>query len=161
MASASHYDVLGLVGDGKNASTEEIKRAYKSAALRCHPDKNGGDVAAFVAVNRAFETLSDPALRRAYDAALTSRLRQVVVSDEIDLEDMDVEDAEASGTGTAPADEGGGREASADARYSYPCRCGDRYELDAEDLHADFEFVDVPCASCSLFTRVRYGPADE
>ena len=66
-----------------------------------------------------------------------------------------------SGTGTATADEGGGREASADARYSYPCRCGDRYELDAEDLHADFEFVDVPCASCSLFTRVRYGPADE
>ena len=161
MASASHYDVLGLVGDGKNASTEEIKRAYKSAALRCHPDKNGGDVAAFVAVNRAFETLSDPALRRAYDAALTSRLRQVVVSDEIDLEDMDGEDAEGSGTGTATADEGGGREASADARYSYPCRCGDRYELDAEDLHADFEFVDVPCASCSLFTRVRYGPADE
>ena len=68
MASTSHYDVLGLVGEGKSASTEEIKRAYKSAALRCHPDKNGGDVAAFVAVNRAFETLSDPASRRAYDA---------------------------------------------------------------------------------------------
>ena len=159
MASASHYDVLGLVGDGKNASTEEIKRAYKSAALRCHPDKNGGDVAAFVAVNRAFETLSDPASRRAYDAALTSRQRQVVVSDEIDLEDMDVEDAEAPGTGTATADEGGGHETIA-TRYSYPCRCGDRYELDAEDLHADFDFVDVPCASCSLFTRVRYGPSD-
>ena len=64
MALASHYDVLGLVGEGKSASTEEIKRAYKSAALRCHPDKNGGDVAAFVAVNRAFETLSDPAAQR-------------------------------------------------------------------------------------------------
>ena len=160
MASASHYDVLGLVGEGKSASTEENKRAYKSAALRCHPDKNGGDVAAFVAVNRAFETLSDPASRRAYDAALTSRQRQVVVSDEIDLEDMDVEDAEAPGTGTAnDLDEGGGHEAIA-TRYSYPCRCGDRYELDAEDLHVDFDFVDVPCASCSLFTRVRYGPSD-
>ena len=160
MASASHYDVLGLVGEGKSASTEEIKRAYKSAALRCHPDKNGGDVAAFVAVNRAFETLSDPASRRAYDAALTSRQRQVVVSDEIDLEDMDVADAEAPGTGTAnDLDEGGGHEAIA-TRYSYPCRCGDRYELDAEDLHADFDFADVPCASCSLFTRVRYGPSD-
>ena len=146
MASTSHYDVLGLVGEGKNASTEEIKRAYKSAALRCHPDKNGGDVAAFVAVNRAFETLSDPASRRAYDAALTSRLRQVVVSDEIDLEDMDVEEAGPPVTRT---------------RYSYPCRCGDRYEVDGEDLHEDFEFVDVPCASCSLFTRVRYGPLDE
>ena len=72
-----------------------------------------------------------------------------------------VEDAEAPGTGTAnDLDEGGGHEAIA-TRYSYPCRCGDRYELDAEDLHVDFDFVDVPCASCSLFTRVRYGPADE
>ena len=33
MASASHYDVLGLVGDGKNASTEEIKRAYKLSLI--------------------------------------------------------------------------------------------------------------------------------
>ena len=74
--------------------------------MRCHPDKNGGDVAAFVAVNRAFETLSDPASRRAYDAALTSRLRQVVVSDEIDLEDMDVEEAGPPVTRTT-AGEGG------------------------------------------------------
>jgi diphthamide biosynthesis protein 4 len=165
MASTSHYDVLGLVGEGKNASTEEIKRAYKSAALRCHPDKNGGDVAAFVAVNRAFETLSDPASRRAYDAALTSRLRQVVVSDEIDLEDMDVEEAGPPVTRTT-AGEGGDPDFDlgwdeTPLRYTYPCRCGDRYEVDGEDLHEDFDFVDVPCASCSLFTRVRYVQADE
>ena len=165
MASPSHYDVLGLVGEGNKASTEEIKRAYKSAALRCHPDKNGGDVAAFVAVNRAFETLSDPASRRAYDAALTSRLRQVVVSDEIDLEDMDVEKAGPPETRTT-AGEGGdpdfdGARDETPSRYAYPCRCGDRYEVTGEDLHEDFDFVDVPCASCSLFTRVRYGPADE
>jgi diphthamide biosynthesis protein 4 len=173
MPSASHYDILGL--PDLNASTEAIKRAYKSAALRCHPDKNGGDVSSFVLVNRAFETLSDPSARLAYDAALTARRRQVVVSDEIELEDMDVHveggEDEDGAVGLRA------NEASIDENdtstektkknklklrktYSCPCRCGDRHELISTDLHDDFDFVDVPCASCSSFVRVRYGKGD-
>ena len=89
----------------------------------------------------------------------------MVVSDEIDIEDMDVEEAGPPVTRTT-AGEGGDPDFDlgwdeTPLRYTYPCRCGDRYEVDGEDLHEDFDFVDVPCASCSLFTRVRYVQADE
>ena len=60
----SHYDTLGLRRD---ANAEQIKKAYKQAALRHHPDRGGSD-AAFEAVNEAFEVLSDKQKKRQYDA---------------------------------------------------------------------------------------------
>jgi hypothetical protein len=65
------YAVLGVSED---ASQKEIKEAYRKRALECHPDRadDGEEAAAkeeFVQVRKAFEVLSDPEKREAYDAA--------------------------------------------------------------------------------------------
>ena len=154
-STPSHYDVLG-VPEASSASTESIKRAYKSLALSLHPDR-GGDADAFVRVTRAWEVLRDARERRAYDAHLAARRRRVVVSDEVDLEDMRREEEEPAGEEEREGADAEARPSSSGRRYTHPCRCGDAYEVTAEDLHPDFDDVDVPCASCSLYVRVRYG----
>lgn len=60
----THYTTLGLATD---ASPEDIKRAYRSAASAAHPDR-GGDDAQMAAINKAYAVLSDPERRAAYDA---------------------------------------------------------------------------------------------
>lgn len=62
--SDNYYDILGV---NKDASEDEIKRAYKKLALKTHPDKNGGDDTMFKKINAAYETLSDTEKRNAYD----------------------------------------------------------------------------------------------
>lgn len=62
--SDNYYDILGV---SKEASEDEIKRAYRKLALKTHPDKNGGDDTMFKKINVAYETLSDPDKRREYD----------------------------------------------------------------------------------------------
>jgi DnaJ-class molecular chaperone len=57
------YQTLGVP---KGASDEEIKRAYRTAAMRNHPDR-GGDVRQFQTIQEAYDTLSDPQKRQQYD----------------------------------------------------------------------------------------------
>ncbi|GLC41262.1 hypothetical protein PLESTB_001081600 [Pleodorina starrii] len=76
-ATASHYDVLGLPF---GAGHEEVKRAYREAARRWHPDK-GGTAAAFARVQAAWEVLGDPRRRAAYDTCSYDYLRQYVHQD--------------------------------------------------------------------------------
>jgi len=67
MAKRDYYEVLGV---GKSASADEIKRAYRRMAMKYHPDKNPDDKdaeAKFKECAEAYEVLSDPEKRRRYD----------------------------------------------------------------------------------------------
>ena len=52
---------LGLLGVGRDATNEEVRKAYHRKALASHPDK-GGSAAAFQAVKEAFEVAKRPAV---------------------------------------------------------------------------------------------------
>jgi len=59
-----YYKILGV---SKNASAEEIKRAYRKLAHQYHPDKNQSDGEHFKEINEAYQVLSDPQKRTQYD----------------------------------------------------------------------------------------------
>lgn len=62
-----YYKILGV---DRNSSPEDIKKAYRNLAMKYHPDKSGGDPEAeakFKDISEAYETLSDPQKKTAFD----------------------------------------------------------------------------------------------
>ena len=67
MAKADYYESLGVE---REANADDLKKAYRTAAMKYHPDRNPGDVDAetkFKEVNEAYEILKDDQKRAAYD----------------------------------------------------------------------------------------------
>lgn len=59
-----YYDALGVPRD---ASADDIKKAFRKAAKKHHPDREGGDADAMARVNQAYQVLSTPESRKHYD----------------------------------------------------------------------------------------------
>ncbi|MFF2484394.1 J domain-containing protein [Paenibacillus sp. NPDC058071] len=69
---ATYYDILDI---SRQATPDQVKQAYRKLAKRYHPDVNGGSREAekqFKEVQEAYETLSDPGKRSAYDERLAA-----------------------------------------------------------------------------------------
>ena len=67
MSKRDYYDALGVA---RNASDDDLKKAYRRCAMKHHPDRNPGDhttEAAFKECKEAYEVLADAGKRRAYD----------------------------------------------------------------------------------------------
>jgi Skp family chaperone for outer membrane proteins len=71
------YDTLGV---SEHANADELKRAYRKAMMKWHPDRNAGNEAAaraaFQDVKAAYAILSDPSQRREYDTIFAAEMRR-------------------------------------------------------------------------------------
>ncbi len=64
MSKRDYYEILGV---SKDASADEVKKAFRRLAIQYHPDKEGGDEAKFKEANEAYEVLKDTSKRQRYD----------------------------------------------------------------------------------------------
>lgn len=76
----NHYATLGVPN---TATPDAITTAYRALSLKHHPDRQGGDAALMSLVNAAYEVLSDPVARAAYDAGGAGDEFQAKVQGEI------------------------------------------------------------------------------
>jgi len=74
---ATLYETLGV---DEHATEDEIKRAYRKAAMRSHPDRNAGNEEAarakFQEIKEAYAILSDPAQREVYDRTFAEEIKR-------------------------------------------------------------------------------------
>ncbi len=110
-----YYEILGI---GRNASQEEIKKAYRRLALKWHPDKNKSPEAEkrFKEINEAYQVLSNPEKRRLYDAYGHSAF-----------------------SGAGPAGASQGRYRQGPFEYVYTTFSGSPFEVDFEGFMDPFE----------------------
>ena len=125
------YDVLGARVED---DYETLKRNYRRLSVQLHPDKNSSATTdAFLRLQKAWETLRDEDARQDYDRTLTS-VEDVAVWMEVPLNDLSTDDA--------------------DALFTYDCRCGGTYEVDADEVDANADLL-VPCDGCSYYIRIK------
>ena len=151
MDRPDHYQILGLeVRKDDWLSFNEVKLAYKRALLLHHPDKVGGipteQTISVDDIALAFKIISDPVLRKTYDACLkTTRTSDHSKVVHTGLETVDLDDL--------LYDEN-------DGFWHRSCRCGNEggYLVTEAELeqHADDGELITGCRGCSLWLRVLF-----
>jgi molecular chaperone DnaJ len=124
MAKADYYELLGV---GRDASDAEIKKAFRTKAMDCHPDRHPGDAEAehkFKAINEAYDVLKDPQKRSAYNqyghAAFEGGGRPGAGGFDFSGSFSDIfEDLFGSAFGQRGGQRRGGPQRGADLRYNY------------------------------------------
>ena len=75
----THYEVLGI---SRDASTSQVRAAFRRLARAHHPDTSAsGSAESLAPINEAWRVLGDPALRRAYDRSLEAEARPYVAEE--------------------------------------------------------------------------------
>lgn len=95
MERIKHEDLYELLGILPDSSEKDIKRAYRKKALQCHPDKNPDDplaAQAFHKLSDAYEVLTDPEVKKAYDQVLKARQAQVIRNKQLDAKRRKLKD---------------------------------------------------------------------
>lgn len=128
------YELLGVF---PTATNEEIKKAYKSLALKIHPDKSRKTSdQEFIRIHQAYTILSSPTTRKLYDSKISNQSNKlsIPIQENISIDNMDYNESDSS--------------------FSTSCRCGGLFIITENQLENDVCFVE--CDSCSSCIFVEY-----
>ena len=157
------YEILGVPS---TSTPEELRRSYKRAALRLHPDrahmaarsaaedgaKRAPSTATFRELQACWALVGTSDARARYDAEEAARVeavkRRSAYNIEIDLDEMEFVGPSAEAGG------GGAGGTSGEGYFAHPCRCGSRFDVKESELEAGIELLQ--CDGCSQIARVLY-----
>jgi len=153
MSKRDYYESLGVA---RSCTEVELKAAFRKAAMQCHPDRNPGDQAAevrFKEINEAYQCLSDPQKRAAYDrfghaafenggAGAGGFGQDGFASSMADIFD-DLFGGMMGGRGRASS---GGRERGADLRYNLEISLEDAFQGRQAEIKVP---TSISCEACS------------
>lgn len=120
-----------------SSSFETIKENYKKLILQYHPDKNVQHEHKFVQINEAWNVLKNEGERKLYDAKLLAESEDHMnIYKSVLLSEMGLRDDQ--------------------QMYVYPCRCGECYEIETNQI--EDENIIVACDTCSLLLEIVNHP---
>lgn len=143
-----HYELLGVTS---SSTHEQIKKAYQLKLFVYHPDKQRDKNISpqmFQRIQDAWEVLSNPESRKAYDQE--NRWKKQIASTHSSTDIVLLSEFCVTREGskcTTPENCN-----TEDLLYSRQCRCGDAFEISQEDLEAGFNTIQ--CNGCSLYVTV-------
>jgi curved DNA-binding protein len=136
MSEKDYYKILGV---GKNASEEEIKKAYRKLAMKYHPDHTEGDKTAedkFKKISEAYAVLSDKEKRKQYDEFGSTGFHQRFSSEDIfrGFDFSDIFKEFGFGGGNAFGGRGGGMRFSFGSGSPFGSQAGRQTQVKGSDL---------------------------